>query len=307
MIRMPGYPHRGPLPALTGAQQALREELERHVRVLAERIGERHLGCPDRLAAAADYIAEELARTGRTPVRHAFAVGDASCENLELEIPGTTRGTEIIVIGAHYDTVIGSPGANDNATGVAALLALARRFAERAPERTLRLVAFANEEPPYFRTPWMGSLVYANACRARGDEVTAMLALETIGCYRTEPGTQEYPAPLDLAYPSTGDFIAFVSNVENGALVRRCIATFRDSTPFPAEGAALPGSLIGVGWSDHWSFWQAGYPALMVTDTAPFRDPNYHEPTDVPEHVDFERLARVVEGIEAVVAMLAGV
>jgi Zn-dependent M28 family amino/carboxypeptidase len=214
-------------------------------------------------------------------------------------VGGTSRAAEIVVVGAHYDSVEGTRGANDNGSGVAALLAAARAFAQRSdrPARTLRFVAFANEEPPYFQGSGMGSLVYARACRARGDRVVAMVSLETIGFYTDMPDTQHYPPPLGIAYPSTGNFIGFVGNVASRALVRRAISAFRETTRFPSEGAALPEWMPGVGWSDHWSFWQAGYPAIMVTDTAPFRYPHYHDASDLPDKLSYDRMARVVDGI----------
>jgi Zn-dependent M28 family amino/carboxypeptidase len=235
--------------------------------------------------------------------------------NLEVEIRGTTKPDEIVIIGAHYDNVDDCPAANDNGSGVAATLALARRFAPNLshpgetpgpplfvpPARTLRFVLFVNEEPPNFQTEDMGSLVYARACRERGDNIVAMLSLETIGCYSNEPGSQTYPIkPIGWLYPNTGNFIAFVGDYRSRRLVRQAIGTFRQSTQFPSEGAALPGWIAGVGWSDHWAFWQAGYPAVMVTDTAPFRYPHYHKTSDTPEKLDYQQMARVTKGIEAV-------
>jgi Zn-dependent M28 family amino/carboxypeptidase len=215
------------------------------------------------------------------------------------------------VVGAHYDSCYETPAANDNGSGVAATLALARRFslsgsslAHRPgqPDRTLRFVFFVNEEPPYFQTDDMGSLVYARACKAKNENIVAMLSLETIGYYRDEPGTQRYPiAPIGWVYPGTGNFISFVGNFSSRDMVRKAIATFRSSAEFPSEGAALPGWISGVGWSDQWAFWQAGYPGVMVTDTAPYRYPHYHRQSDTPDKLDYPRMARVVEGLEAVV------
>jgi Zn-dependent M28 family amino/carboxypeptidase len=189
---------------------------------------------------------------------------------------------------------------------VAAVLALARRFAPRKVDRTLRFMAFANEEPPFFRTEDMGSRVYARRCAERGEKVVAMLSLETIGFYDDRPGTQHYPPPFGLLYPSRGNFIGFIGNTASGSLVRRAVAAFRRNEPFPSEGAAMPESISGVGFSDQWSFWREGYPALMVTDTAMYRYPFYHRAQDTPDKVDFDRLARVVRGLEHVVAVLAG-
>jgi Zn-dependent M28 family amino/carboxypeptidase len=201
--------------------------------------------------------------------------------------------------------VLGAPGANDNGTGVAAMLALARRFSGQKPRRTLRFVAFANEEPPHFQTAEMGSVVYAQRSRERSENVVAMLSLETLGYYDDAQGSQVYPPPIGLFYPSTGNFVGFVSNVSSRKLLRDVVGDFRSHTRFPSEGAALPAVIPGVGWSDHWAFWQAGYPALMVTDTAPFRYPHYHTGADTPDKIDYERLARVVAGLERSIRRLA--
>ena len=184
---------------------------------------------------------------------------------------------------------------------MAATLALARAFAGRHGERTLRLVFFVNEEPPHFQTASMGSWVHARRCRQRGEKVVAMLSLETIGYFSDEAGSQRYPAPFSLFYPSTGDFIAFVGNYASRRLVREVVGSFRRRARFPSEGGALPGFIPGIGWSDHWAFWQEGYPALMVTDTAPFRYPYYHSVYDTPDRLDYDRMARVVSGLEGVV------
>ena len=172
--------------------------------------------------------------------------------------------------------------------------------------RTVRFVLFANEEPPFFQTADMGSLVYAKRCRQRGENIVAMLSVETIGYYSERPGSQQYPPPMGLLYPSTGDFIGFVGNVKSRHLVRELVGSFRRHAQFPSEGAALPGSMTGVSWSDQWAFWQEGYPAVMVTDTAPFRYPYYHHPADTPDRLDYERMARVVDGLRAVLVDLAG-
>jgi Zn-dependent M28 family amino/carboxypeptidase len=222
------------------------------------------------------------------------------CHNLEAEIPGARP--EILLIGGHYDSVFGSPGANDNGTGVAAMLALARRFAARQPKHTLRFVAFVNEEPPYFLSGEMGSFVYADRCKARGDKISAMISLETIGYFSDAPNSQTYPSPgLSLFYPKVGNFIGFVSNVQSRTLLRRVVALFRKHAKIPSEGAALPAFVPGVSWSDQWSFWRKGYPGIMVTDTAPFRYPHYHSSSDTPDKLDYDRFTLVVSGIEKVV------
>jgi hypothetical protein len=307
MLRMPGTSHPGPLPAADDPLGALAGDLRRHVADLAEGIGERNvLRRPAELAQAADYVANALHGAGYAVARHEYDVSGTPCSNVEAELRGAVRPEEIVVIGAHYDSVAGTPGANDNGSGVAAMLVLAGRFASRKPDRTLRFVGFVNEEPPYFHTAQMGSLVYARRCRQRGDRIVGMLSLETIGYYSDAPGSQKYPAPLDRFYPSTGNFIGFVGNVSSGDLVRRCVEVFRAREPFPCEGAAMPDFIEGVGFSDQWSFWQEGYPAAMVTDTAMFRYPHYHQTGDTPDKIDFDRSARVVRGLEQVIADLAG-
>ncbi len=312
----------GPLPPLTDEQRTLEHELHSHVQTLAGQIGERNVSRHDRLVMAADYIRTMLSSAGYEVRRQPYEVGGKICENVEAEVRGSRRLDEIMVIGAHYDSVQGSPGANDNASGVAAVLALARAFAKTAPAHTLRFVSFTNEEPPLFQTTHMGSRVYAKRSRERGEKIvlmlsletigyysdepgSTMLSLETIGYYSDEPGSQHFLFPLNLIYPSTGNFIAFVSNVENGFLVRQLVGSFREQAQFPSEGGALWGLIPGVGWSDHWAFWKEGFPAVMVTDTALFRYPAYHSSADRPEFVQYERMARVVSGLQAVIAEMA--
>lgn len=305
MIRMPGQSHQGPLPPLTDEQRMLAEELHSHVQKLAGQIGERNVFHHDRLVMAADYIRTMLAGAGYEVHRHPYEVAGKICENIEAEVRGRERPDDIIVIGAHYDSVRGSPGANDNASGVAAILTLAHAFADTTPARTLRFVSFANEEPPFFQTEHMGSRIYAKRSRERREKIVLMLSLETIGYYSDEPGSQHLLFPLNLIYPSTGNFIAFVSNVENGFLLRQLVGSFRQQAKFPSEGAALWDVIPGVGWSDHWAFWKEGFPAAMVTDTAPFRYPAYHSHADRPELVQYEQMARVVFGLQAVIAEMA--
>jgi Zn-dependent M28 family amino/carboxypeptidase len=228
--------------------------------------------------------------------------------NLEVLIEGPkgeARGD--IVVGAHYDSAQGAPGANDNGSGCAALLELAHRLKDfkPAPGRKLRLVLWVNEEPPYFQTEQMGSYVHAQSLDDAGRKVDAAISLETLGYYRDEPGSQHYPAPFDRLYPDRGNFVAFVGDLGSRGLVRRALGTFRSHAHFPSEGVSAPGFIEGVYWSDHWSYAQIGAPALMVTDTALFRYPYYHTGQDTPDRIDYERLARVVEGIDAVVRDLA--
>lgn len=311
MIVMPGRSYSGPLPKATDAQQALARELREYVEVLSDatggvgRVGNRSMFYPKRFAASAVWIHDQLNAIGFSDI-HEYPVERGSpVPNLEVVIPGTKMPAEIIVVGAHYDAFQGSPGADDNASGVAACLYLARRFKLLPQARTLKIVFFVNEEPPAFWTADMGSWVYAKACRARKDNIVAMLSIESIGYYSDAPGSQRLLPPMNRLYPTTGNYIAFVSNYSSRSLNKRAIKVFRDTTQFPSEGGSPPEWMPGVGWSDHWSFWQEGFRAFMITDTATFRHPSYHTPFDNVDKMDFDRMSRVVEGIERVVTDLA--
>ncbi|MGC9525176.1 MAG: M28 family peptidase [Limnospira sp.] len=307
MALMPGRSYRGELPPLTPQQEQYRDRLQRDIEAIAG-LGEHNHVYYENLLQTEAYLEGRFAEAGYAVRRQEYPIGDRIFTNLDVEIPGTEKPEEIVVVGAHYDSVTGSPGANDNGSGAAAVLALADRFAGTAPKRTLRFVEFVNEEPPFAWTPDMGSWVYAKRSRQENEKIVAMLSLETMGYYSDAPGSQTYPLGLlNQVYPITGNFIGFIGNLPSGGLVRRAVKRFRQSVQFPSEGAILPNAVPGAGWSDHWSFWQEGYPAIMVTDTAPFRYPYYHTAEDTPDKVDCDRLSRVVFGLEGVVADLAGV
>jgi Zn-dependent M28 family amino/carboxypeptidase len=306
MIRMPGKSYTGALDPLDPGGKAVAEQLHADVEALAGRIGERSVRRPKGLHAAADLIDSELTAAGFTTSRQTFTVEGVACDNVEAEIRGRDRPNDIVIIGAHYDSVPYTTGANDNASGVAAMLALARTFAKAHPAATVRFLAFANEEQPYFYTPAMGSLVYAKRCKERGENIVGMISLETIGFYSDAKGSQKYPPPLDFFYPTEGNFIGIVGDRSSRDLVHRAVGTFRRTTRFPSEGASLFRFIPGVGWSDQWAFWQMGYPAIMFTDTAPFRYPHYHRETDTPDKLDYDRMARVVGGVQHVVEDLTG-
>ncbi len=306
MIKMPGESFRGTLPPLDERGRELALKLERHVEALCSNPAGRHYLEKKGLAAARDYIAAQFEASG-------YAVGFQSYEfdgddyaNIEVTRAGNRLADEIIVVGAHYDAVVGAPGANDNGSGVAALLELARRFSEVDLSRTLRFVAFVNEEPPHFLSGTMGSEVYARRAARQGENIVAMFALETIGYYRDDPGSQHYPPPLNLFYPKQGNFLAFVGNLGSRALVTRALRAFRQHARFPSEGIAAPAFIPGVDWSDHRSFWKEGYPAVMITDTAPYRYPWYHSAQDTPDKVDYERMVYVVDGLAKMLEALVG-
>lgn len=275
------------------------DRLRAHVVRLAGEIGERNVFRPGTLQAAASYISERWAAQGHEVSPVSYAVEGTECANLEVTLPGSSP--EVFVVGAHYDSVVGSPGANDNGSGVAALLEISRLLAGERPETTLRLVAFVNEEPPFFRGRQMGSMVYARHARSRGDRVTGMISLETIGYYSNEPGSQRYPPLFRLFYPDRGDFLGFVANFRSRRFLQSAVASFQAASDWPVQSVAMFESVPGIGWSDHLAFWRQGWPALMITDTAPYRYPWYHTAQDTPDKVDYEALATVTEGLAGMV------
>ena len=306
MSRMPGRSVSGPLQELSVAEALLKERLHGHVDMLAGKIGERNVWQYDNLQRAADYIVAAFKRSGLSTRLLAYESMGRQVANIEAEIPGLEASSETIIVGAHYDSLAGTSGANDNATGVAALLELVDLLKQSKPRKTVRLVAFVNEEPPFFKTSRMGSLVYANQALQSGDRIAAMISLETIGYYTHEPLSQKYPLPLlRYFYPERGDFVALVGNVRSGPLLKRSVKAFRQRGAFPSEGIVAPGWLLGVDWSDHWSFWKIDCPAIMITDTALFRYPYYHSVRDTPDKVNYEALTRVVKGLEAMIGELA--
>ncbi len=310
-------------PPAAAETTVLRDNLSRHVHVLAGDIGERNLAAYAGLNRAADYALAQMSGNGLLMRNQEYQAkpgllrgkwtgagrGRQTYRNIIGEIRGTSRPEEIVVVGAHYDSVAvkGCRGANDNASGVAATLELARAFAGRPQARTLRFVAFANEEPPFFWSAGMGSYVYAKECRAKDEKIVAMLTPETIGYYSDRPGSQRYPLPFfSWFHPRTGNFVAWVANdAGSKALHRRCLKVFREHSTFPADGAVVPKWIPHAASSDHWAFAKVGYPALMITDTAMYRYRQYHTAHDDPDRLDYAKMAQVVAGLHAVVADLA--
>ncbi len=310
---VPDTPYRGPLPPLTTEEQSLIPRLKQHLEAIASR--EHNVAHYDELEKSARYIETTLESYGYAVNREAFDVDDPRSgstrrvRNIEVMIEPSNNlgpGAETLVVGAHYDSAIGAPGANDNGSGVAAVLELARLHRSVGKmARRIRFVLFVNEEMPYFRTPQMGSWQYAAALHARHERVVAMYALETIGYYTSEPGSQRYPFPFGLLFPDRGDFLAFVGMLNARKLLRASVASFRSFTTFPTIGGVAPAFIPGIDFSDHWAFADHGFPAIMLTDTAPYRYPHYHTFEDTPDKVDAEKLARVVKGIERMIRDMA--
>lgn len=302
---MPEKSYEGPLPTLTKEQVFIREQLQQHIRYLSENIGERNMWEYENLIAAEEYISTVFKEQGYEIEKQEYFVKEKKVNNVIAKVHGTTRHDEIIVVGAHYDTVQGSPGADDNASGVAAMLEISRLLSQQKISRTIYFVAFVNEEPPFFYTRRMGSYQYAKKLRKEKTNVIAMLSLESIGYYSDKSKSQSYPFPFNFFYPKKGNFIGFVGNLSSKKLVYDVIERFRQQTQFPSEGVFAPSWIPGVGWSDQWSFWQSGYQGIMVTDTALFRNPTYHTESDVADLIDYERTARVTAGLVNVIKSLA--
>jgi Zn-dependent M28 family amino/carboxypeptidase len=268
-----------------------------HVNRLAAEIGERNVFHPQALQAAEDYIRQCWQQQGYAVTPQDYVAMGVRSANLEITRRGNRHPEEIILLGAHYDSVRGSPGANDNGSGVAALLELSRLFSSIEPACSVRFVAFTNEEPPFFRAGRPGSMLYARQARSRGDAIRLMIALETIGSYSSMPGSQRYPPLFRYFFPDRGDYIAFVSNFRSRKPMRRLAEAFLATTDFPLQHVATSALVPGVAWSDHLSFWRKRYRAMMITDTAFYRYPYYHTAQDTPDKLNYDEFARMLNGL----------
>ncbi|HTO09462.1 MAG TPA: M28 family peptidase [Myxococcota bacterium] len=278
--------------------------LEASVRMLAERFHPRDASHVANLDAAAAWIDAELAAAGGRVSEQTWVTDGETYRNVLARFG--PESSERVVVGAHYDVCDPLPGADDNASGVAGLLELARMLGRAPPRTAVELVAYSLEEPPYFATPHMGSAHHAAALAAAGVHVRAMLSLEMLGYFSDAPDSQGFPSALFGAlYPSRGDFIALVGNLGQGSLTRSVKRAMRAAGTVPVESINAPQWLTGIDFSDHRSYWEQGFPALMVTDTSFYRNPNYHEATDTPETLDYARLARVVSAVHSAVQALA--
>jgi len=273
--------------------------LERHVRMLAVTLHPRSVDNPANLDRAAGYVLEQLRATGAETAEQPVVADGQNFRNLIARFG--PRDGPVLVIGAHYDSCGDTPGADDNASGVAGLLELARLLAANPPRHSVELVAYTLEEPPYFRTDSMGSVWHARSLSEAKREVRLMLSLEMIGFYRDTEKSQRYPlSPLKLVYPDEGNFIAIVAPFGEFGATRRVKALFRGASDLAAVSINAPRAVQGVDFSDHASYWRYKMPAMMITDTAFLRNPNYHERSDTPETLDYARMAKVVRAVHAV-------
>lgn len=273
--------------------------LQAHVQTLAGDIGERDIWHPAALIDATHYIGEQWSRQGYDVKPLTYEVAGVPCSNPQATREGDARRGEILLVGAHFNSVIGSPGANDNASGVAALLEISRKFAAITPAMTVRFVAFANEEPPFFMSRQQGSMVYATSARDRGDDIGLMASLETISWYSDQPGSQSYPPLFNLFYPDRANFIGIVSDFRSRAAMRRLAQAFEAHSDFPLQTMATFRLVPGVSWSDHRSFWRCGYRGVMITDTAFYRYRHYRAMSDTADKLAYPELACVTLGLFA--------
>lgn len=282
--------------AVLGTESPAAKRMLRHVTELSEG-GERRLRVKDNLDRAREYLSGQLTRLGYKVKEQEYEVEGMTFTNLEVEVRGGALADEIVVVGAHYDSHRKSSGADDNASGCAVLLELAQELRHDPGPRTLRFVFFTLGEWPHLRTDDMGSRRWIQAAKHAGDDVVAMLALDSVGVYYDQPNSQSYPPLLSFYYPSAGNFVGFLGNVSSRDLLRKSVQLFRDARRMPAEGLIVPGWAPSVSMSDHWSFWKEGIPAVLVTDTMGWRYGSHHGPLDTRDGLDFERMTLVVESL----------
>ncbi len=303
-VTMPGESVPAQPAPFTGELSALSQRLQQHVNHISGTIGERSAEQSIKLAQTADYIQQQFELMGYIPTSRTF--GDEQFRNIEVDLYGREKRNEIIVLGAHYDTTWLTPGADDNASGIAGLLEIARSLKDQRFPKTIRFIAFANEEVPSYRRAEMGSMFSAKRSYTRSELIVGMIALEMIGYYSDQPGSQRYPDLLQQFYPEQGNFIAFISNLVSRDFQLNVISHFRAQSVFPSEGLIAPEWLErSIRRSDHASYWYYDFPAIMVTDTANFRNPNYHRSSDSQETLDYDSMSRVVSGLTVVLERLA--
>lgn len=282
------------------------ENLRRHVQVLASEIGERNPFQYQNLEKAAVYIKKELENLGYSLGEQVYLMENRPYRNLIATKLGSTKKDKIIIVCAHYDSVWGSPGADDNASAVAGLIEIARLISKDNLNKTIKFIATTLEEPPWFTTKDMGSFRYAQEAKIRRENIEAVICLESIGFYAHKIKSQSYPFGLSPFYPDRGNFIAFVSNLGSSSLLKKMVREFKKAWDFPLEYLSAPIFLApAIGFSDNWSFWRFGYKSVMVTDTAFYRNPYYHTSDDTPEKLDYQSLSCVVDGLYRVLLSLS--
>ncbi len=285
----------------------IQKNLKKTVYILSHEIGSRGYLQIDAIERTVDYISSELSSYGYDVSFQTYRFQGNTYKNISTEIRGKKTPEKILIIGAHYDTVTGTPGADDNASAIAGLLELARLLRNRSFDKSVRFVAFTLEEPPLFRSKFMGSHVYAQSLNEKREDIEGMICLEMIGYFTDKPESQFFPLTFfKWMYSTTGNFILFVSNLQSKGFLNRVRHAFQKGTDLPVESISSPSIVPGIDFSDHRSFWKFGFKALMVTDTAFYRNPYYHGPGDIPEILDYIRMTEVVIGLKSAIETLAG-
>jgi hypothetical protein len=305
MTQMPGTTFRGKLPPLGNNEQDMADSLSRHVDALASDAGSRGTHNPTALNEAGDYIKSQLRHFG-------YDVANTECDehgltfsNYEVTVGGGRNPGDLIVVGAHYDSVMGSPGADANASGCAVLLEMARALNAHGGDRTIKLVFFAVGAGPMAGDEQSAAARYARDMHRRGDRVMAMLSLDSLGMYRDVAGSQTMPLPLSLVYPEVGNFVLFAGDLGSRDVVRASIEEFRKTARFPGEGLVQPQFMSPLALSDNEGFRMQDFPAIVVTDSGKLRNANVGAPLDTADKLDFSRMARVTDGLVHVVQTLA--
>jgi Zn-dependent M28 family amino/carboxypeptidase len=277
------------------------------VTTLSREIGSRPYDDAVKLDRTVKFIGGEFASAGLVVSYQSFTYRNRQYQNVIGELKGRAMPEKVLVVGAHYDTVRTTPGADDNASGIAGLMGIARLLAGRSLDRTVRFVAFALEEPPVYRSRNMGSYHYAESLVKKRETVEGMICLEMIGFFSDREGSQHYPLPfMKLKFPKVGNYISLVGNRRSRKFTHHVADSLRNATDLPVITLNAPAIIAGIDFSDHWSFNKFRIPACMATDTAFYRNPNYHAPTDLPETLDYTRMAKVVEGLVAAVEAWGG-
>lgn len=302
--------HRNPLLLIIGLffpffleAAMLEENLKTHVNALAGEIGERNYQHYGQLAKASRYVQAQFKSLNYKVELQTYSIDNLNFENIIAVKKGNSDST--LIVGAHYDTAYGTPGADDNASGVAGLLELARLVSQEKFKTTIKFIAFVNEELPFFKTDLMGSAVYVRQARARKENIQGMICLEMLGYFTDRYHSQSYPPMLKYFYPDRGNFIGLVGNFKSRKLLRQTEEGFKQLGKIEAYTSMAPRFLPGIDFSDHVSFWDAGYPAIMITDTAFYRNPNYHERTDTPATINYKKMEEIVLGLQLALQKLA--
>jgi len=300
MVRCEGTWDEAPLEmGMKEELKGMENELRAIVSFFADSLGPRNPVHYASLTAAKNWIINRWESIGYEVNEQTFLVEGKECSNLEIVLPGSQRSSEIVILSAQYDTWPDSPGANNNASGMAVLLKLSEMLKNYQPDRTLRLVAFTTQEPPYDNTESMGSLRYAQRSKELGEDIRVILSMDAIGIYRHEPGTQKLPFPFSLFYPDRGDFLGFIANLKTRPYVVEATRGFRKGSSFPIRGGGVPSWVKGAAWSDHGSFWKFGYAGMQITDTGAYRSLSHTTSEDTIDKIDFVALARITIGMYA--------